>query len=565
MMFMRLLSLIVLLLMSVGCSTDEQTLQLIEQAESVMIEHPDSALNIIRSVDAESIRGEEDMAHYRLVMAEALYKNYIDEGIDSLTSFLYDYYLYHDDHSRRARAMYLHSHAMSSKGDVFSAISALHQAEKSLAYTENLRLAGLIYREKGHIYSSQCLFNDALESYKKADENFSLANLDSHSAYVNRLIGSMYSKMKMYEEAIERLKYAERLACNIEDNYLLYIVRLELCFTYFQVLDYESALAVLQSVEAIDFREYGKSDYYCALAIVSAYKGDFSVAKEYMQRAESEAVLLSNAHKDYAYYLIYSLMEDYNLALNVYKNIIRQQDVYTYNIITDSPLHYSIKLLEKDIEYTKEIYDKNRMINKLIYVLISVVFVLLLYYVVNRNKHKKQYIATLMAQVESVQNELYGKDEKIKSLSAMAEEKRCAVVHMQRQLTASICQGLQNINSLLDAYYTDNTKSLKQREIIAAIDSYVTNFAESPDGYAAVERFVNQYRDNIMLLLRAELSMLKESDYRLLCLIYAEFSSNAICMFMSYDKNKLYKQKSKLKGIITQSNSEYKHIFLKYL
>ena len=77
---MRLLSgLLLIVLLLVGCSTDQQTLQLIEQAEQVMIDHPDSALRVIRSVDAKTIRGEEDMAHYRLVMAEALYKNYIDE------------------------------------------------------------------------------------------------------------------------------------------------------------------------------------------------------------------------------------------------------------------------------------------------------------------------------------------------------------------------------------------------------------------------------------------------------------------------------------------------------
>lgn len=35
-----------------------------------MIDHPDSALSIINSIDPENIHGHKDMAHYRLVLAE---------------------------------------------------------------------------------------------------------------------------------------------------------------------------------------------------------------------------------------------------------------------------------------------------------------------------------------------------------------------------------------------------------------------------------------------------------------------------------------------------------------
>lgn len=68
---MRLLcALLLSVLLLVGCRTDNSTMQLIERAEAVVIEYPDSALNILRTVDVETIRGEEDMAHYRLVLAE---------------------------------------------------------------------------------------------------------------------------------------------------------------------------------------------------------------------------------------------------------------------------------------------------------------------------------------------------------------------------------------------------------------------------------------------------------------------------------------------------------------
>ncbi len=564
MMFMRLLSLIVLLLMSVGCSTDEQTLQLIEQAESVMIEHPDSALNIIRSVDAESIRGEEDMAHYRLAMAEAMYHNYMDEGLDSLTTLFYDYYLASDDHAKRARALYQHAYVMHQKGNIADAVFALREAEKSVNDTKNYRLAGLVHQVKGDLYNSQFLFSDALASYELAYQYFNRIDLSSHGAYAVYSIGAMYSKLKNYQDAIYHLQRAEKLAIDLNDLYLLYTARMELCLVYLQQGLYENVESILQSVSTSEFQKFVNCKFYCAKAIVSAFNKDYQLAEEYIKVA-GESIITSEMYVDYSRYVVLILKEDYYNAHLLYKNMIKNQNTNVYHLITDSPLHYYLQLLESDIHHEKEINKKNEIINNLIYILIATVFISFILYVYSNNKRKRQHIVSLIAQVESVQNELFYKSEKIKSLSAMAEEKRCAVVKMQHQLNVNICRGLQNINSLLDAYYTDNTKSLKQREIIATIDRYVENFAENPDGYLAVEQFVNLYRDNIMELLRIELPMLKESDYRLLCLVYADFSSNAICMFMSYDKNKLYKQKSKLKSIIMQSGCEHMSIFLKYL
>lgn len=552
-------------LVLVGCGTDKQTMQLIGEAESVMIEYPDSALNIMRSIDPATIRGDEDMAHYRLAMAEAMYHHYVDDGRDSLTTLFYDYYLKSDDHEKRARALYQHAFAMRSVGKVPDAVCALHEAEKSLVHTKNYRLAGLVHSIKGTLYSSQCLYQDALESYKLAELYFQQSNLSSHIAYALYDIGTMYSEMKFFTQAIEFLNNSYVMACELNDSYLAYLSRIDMCYIYIQNLEYSKAESILTTIDYNEISDIVTTDFYCVNAILSAQKGDFILASEYLDSIVDAPILASTMRIDYAYYCLSLFQEDYKQALEIYKGMISSQNQNVYHMITDSPLHYDVQLLEKDIDHEKEISQKNRIINTLVYILIFVVFASLFYYVYSRNKSNRLRIATLMVQIENVQNELYSKGEKIKVLHATAEEKRSAVAKMQHQLNTNICRGLQNINSLLDAYYIDNTKSLKQREIIAAIDSYVANFAESPEGYYAVEQFVNQYRDNIMELLRIELPMFKESDYRLLCLVYADFSSNAICMFMNCDKNKLYKQKSKLKSIISQSNSEHKQVFLKYL
>ena len=228
---MRQLSVIFFtILVLISCSTDEQTLQLIEQAESVMIEHPDSALNIIRSVDAESIRGEEDMAHYRLAMAEAMYYNRLAPSRDSIAQPLFDYYLEGDDHAKRARALYQHALVMQSEGENAKAMYSLMEAEKSLEHVDNPRLEGLMHRTKGDIYHLECLFKLSLEEHEKAMLIFERCGLHSHYLYALNNVATAYNKLRNYDKSIEIFDNLSTLAAEHGDKFLQYISLIELCY-----------------------------------------------------------------------------------------------------------------------------------------------------------------------------------------------------------------------------------------------------------------------------------------------------------------------------------------------
>ena len=268
MMFMRLLSLIVLLLMSVGCSTDEQTLQLIEQAESVMIEHPDSALNIIRSVDAESIRGEEDMAHYHLAMAEAMYYNRLTPNRDSIAQPLFDYYLKSDDHAKRARALYQYALVMQSEGENAKAMYSLMEAEKSLEHVDNPRLEGLIHRTKGDIYHLECLFKLSLEEHEKAMLIFERCGLHSHYLYALNNVATAYNKLRNYDKSIEIFDNLSTLAAEHGDKFLQYISLIELCYNYIEISDYDNCYNVYNQINSFINRDLWDVDYYCIGAIL---------------------------------------------------------------------------------------------------------------------------------------------------------------------------------------------------------------------------------------------------------------------------------------------------------
>ena len=563
MRFLRYI-LLLFLVVGIGCTTPPETLALIEHSERVAIDYPDSALMLIESVDRANIRGKRDMAHYRLAKSEALYYNNIDSDCDSLTRPLFEYYYDSDLHAERARAMYQHGLVMMNAKKNAEAIHTLLEAEKSLQYYNDYRLLGLVYRTLGDIYYSQSIFGEAIASYIKAKGYFDKANLEYHSLYTSYELGRIYTDMRQFENAINTLLDAENFALQHNYNALRCQIITDLCFAYVQTDDYENCKKWFDELVISDTDYSQQYKYYCIKTIIEAYNGNYNEAYTSLYKAKSIDPN-TNIYVMYAELQLFVRQGDTRRALEVYRELIKIQDKSVLELIKRSSSRDQLDYVEESVELLTELHHRSKIIAVLVVVVCVVLLLLIINIFVTKNRDKQERINTLSNQVESVKQELLSQNRRAKQLSNLATEKESAMLAMKRQLNENISLSLQNIDNILSAYYTDCTKRVKQNQIIEEIDRYVMEFASSKNGYLAVEEYVNQYRSNIMKVLREEMSTLTSNEYMLLCLIYADFSSNAICMFMGYDKNKLYKHKCRLKAKISSSDCISKEMFLRYL
>ena len=76
-MRIRLILTLLTAVLLAACGTNE-TARLLDDIESYIRQHPDSALNTLRSIDASHLGSEANRGHYSLLYAMALDKNYID-------------------------------------------------------------------------------------------------------------------------------------------------------------------------------------------------------------------------------------------------------------------------------------------------------------------------------------------------------------------------------------------------------------------------------------------------------------------------------------------------------
>ena len=69
------------------CSDPKAVTDVLNRAEVLMNDHPDSSLNLLRTLSFDDFQKESDRARYALLHSQALDKNYIDVTNDSLISW----------------------------------------------------------------------------------------------------------------------------------------------------------------------------------------------------------------------------------------------------------------------------------------------------------------------------------------------------------------------------------------------------------------------------------------------------------------------------------------------
>ncbi len=135
-----------------SCSRDRQALSQMDRAETLMFDHPDSALAIMDSIPAGSLRSERARALYALLLTQARDKNYIDQTNDSLISIAVRYFDRTDDTRHRMLAyLYLGRVKLYSK-NTSEAIRYLLQAEKYAREIKDTFNLAQIYINFGEIY-----------------------------------------------------------------------------------------------------------------------------------------------------------------------------------------------------------------------------------------------------------------------------------------------------------------------------------------------------------------------------------------------------------------------------
>ena len=114
----------------VACEDKRAVTDVLNRAETLMDEHPDSSLVLLRTLTFDDFRKESNRARYALLHSQALDKNYIDVTSDSLISVAVEFYKDKDDVRGKFLSYYYEGRVHINAENLMKAMLSFSKAEQ---------------------------------------------------------------------------------------------------------------------------------------------------------------------------------------------------------------------------------------------------------------------------------------------------------------------------------------------------------------------------------------------------------------------------------------------------
>ena len=374
-------------------STPESLPELV-RAESLMYDHPDSALILLDSMAPPSEPYQN--ALWSLLVVQARDKNYIKHTSDSLINVAYDYFIRRDDPHRRALVLNYEGVVNESLGEIEKATEFYLRAGDEVLKTEDYDLGNLIYSNLGMVYAYRSLNEECLFAFQKAYELAKLSKDNYIIAFSLIYLGRIYGVLEQWEQSIEFYKQAIIASESIKDKHdrSLGSALGELGEIYYQIDKPQEALIYLKRAET-EKRKNGRDLAQTYLALGKNYSEIEQYDSAYLYL--NQALITENIYtKQESYYCLYSLCRDrkkyekaiiYNEKYLQYRDSVEQLN--RTNAIVEVQAKYDHQKLENE-KLALEL-DKSRLLrSSLVALSVLLLVIALLIYIYQRRILKKE-------------------------------------------------------------------------------------------------------------------------------------------------------------------------------
>lgn len=241
-------------LLNIQCSgngKEKTPLPELVHAESVMFDHPDSALHILEDMPMPSARRDkENHALWCLLVTQAQYKQVMKISSDSLVRIAYDYYKPTKNSRRKAIAALYMGCINYDLGNIEEAMLYYLEGKTEVEKTDDYKTGYLIMSSLTDLYLFRDFADYALEACMKA---YDYAVKDSNNRYQLTSLGLLarcYCITNEFPKAIETYQKtaAKAVELGFENNEYYYSIQKEIALVYTNSWKFEKSLEILKAL-----------------------------------------------------------------------------------------------------------------------------------------------------------------------------------------------------------------------------------------------------------------------------------------------------------------------------
>lgn len=337
-------------LLNIQCSgnvKEKTPLPELVHAESVMFDHPDSALHILEAMPMPSARRDkENHALWCLLVTQAQYKRMMKIPSDSLVRIAYDYYKPTDNTRRKAMSALYMGNINYELGNIEDAMRYYLEGKTAVEKTDDYKTGYLIMSSLADLYLFRNLADYALDACTKA---YNYAIKDSNKRYqmsALKFLARCYCIRHEFPKAIDTYNKCSSISLELgqKDEYY-YQIQTEISLVYSNSGNLEKSLVLSKSLP-VEYQStvlIGKNYYYL---------NEHDSAYIYLQKSLDTDNVYTKA---LIYELLYKISDSHKY----------RQYLKTY---CDSLLFYTDSVMSldkgKEIIAYKEKYDHQKLITE---------------------------------------------------------------------------------------------------------------------------------------------------------------------------------------------------------
>ena len=540
-----------------SCRDGGKSESILRTADSLMEEHPDSALYILRRDSLEICRsGKDYRLWYALSRTEADDKCYILHVSDSTMRAAANYYNSHGSDLQRVRAnyllgrvycdMHLYGHALTSFNKAIK-VESENDSAINRYKARSATWAGYVYEVKG-------LHKDALRYNKLAYGYAKQAGAQVTEVYSLRDIGRSYRDLNRNDIAIPYYQKAAKKAKTIDDANLYNMVMEELAGIYIEEGRLDEAYAALNTkFLATTDKDIASHYYIWAMYFEKIGQLDSAVAYDKRGMKYSDVSIKRDVSLDLARLLM--KQGKHNEAIKYYE----QYSVYS-DSVTASELNETSDMLSQvekniDIERKNTILAETKtnltiLLSIIIFTVIVVSLILIKHYSNVRKRIREQqerannYLSQLQ---ETGMQKMKRNEERIAQLETELSVSNEKLTEIRKSLMRNEAEMLakQNEHMLFKE---------KHRELLIAdlADTDVYKLYHTPNAvpssadYHRLVEALNKAYNNFTKRLKEFYPDINDNEVWICCMVKAGLSSKEICNISPYSYSSLGMAKSRL-------------------
>ncbi len=547
-----------LLLALIGVTACHSTADehLLDRAEALLMEYPDSALRLVEQVDVKPSHDGAFCARYNLMTMRCRDKA---EGLlpsDSLLEATLDYYEQHDTRNNLleyAYALYYAGRVAEQEGDFSHAMVHLLDADRALSGTSDTSLRGDVLMEMARLYRRQRYVQLSSIHFEKAARCFEVNNRLADAVHALMATSAEYHQLGDAEKANHFFHKAKSYAQELNDTVALITLARISATRSVERGEYNRAIQTLRGATAAYAHGVAPREFYYLLGLIKLRQDDVDSSAYYLSEHLADYREQQRQDSLYGRSLGHWILRNEDVAGEFFADMGEYQKAYNrksralrildsiYRAEKRSPLPaMQGRYLRAQLQQQNEMLH-HRMVMQ--WVVVALAFVAMVFFVLWLMARRRQLILKQSQTISEYRQAI------VLLRDAYTAEQNKPRIGIPQDL---IDRRLDFMRKFLDAAVLYGNRS---ELFMRKIDELISSEAEGGIQWV-FEDILNMQQPGFVEFLKQRFPQLTEREVGLYSMICLDMPKSTICKVANISAKTYYNQRNILRGKLSLTNND---------